>query len=831
MSIIKEQILLGSASAINGVDVDTFLNIELKRNFNEIRVETIDNIFDLSNEYNLERNNSLKFCIYGKVTSKYIDTNNLTITLQTNSGDTMYSPKITDISITSTTLTTQTVNLSNNNSLSQNIFGYNQSSYFFLFELNKSVLSGGTRIANLIINDNSQNLFYETSIPIVIFDVDTNILIPYGTNTSDLNLDGSITVINNDFPFFYDRHWVKQNIDVAQNATILFTASTFSVNENIQSGTAQIPISLQFPSLYGRESATVYLDSSYFNSASSFSNSGTSIFSNLTPEFTFSPQTFSWNIGDQTQYFNINIINDLYSKPTENLIFKIKNVENGIISQENGSTNVMILNTNRPSQANFSIAEQKIIENDCFVKIHITLDKPVQVPNQSVYISCINRNDELTASSPIIVDLFENIVSSTPGTVLAVVGQDFTLDPNDNGATAAGNGTTPLIIFSASTQPTQTFSTIETIILTAITPNNVITSGLVNLNNVSPVSNTNIIPVAHQDLSAAALDFSKQIPINTGITHFSTTIRLSNNLSYDVGKKIIIQLNTDAQNIVIGPQTPTYTLHIINDIVTQFATFIIPGNNDNGIGTYRVTQAQNPFVPLTHYFWQTFDSSALTFNQISSTTFDPSMASSFMTDFTYTLTIINNGFPVPFQGQMIPQGGIIFQTMLSGYTGLEISLPTNEGLNNSNPNNLFYERANYTFQLSTKDFTYYVTRTDNGQQFTYPLTDKYVPLSINTLQQNSTLGVNANSNYYLTTVIADIISNTYMNGVCANANIAGSKTLSEITINGTVLLPSGANRFTTIRTVEFLQSPYDVLCGVHTVSGGINGQRLLPLGN
>ena len=90
----KEKILLGSKDVVSKGNVDNFINIELIRNFDEIKPDKINNIFDLNEQYNKERQSSLKFCVYGEVKSKYVNTDGLIIKIETNSGDTIYSPKI-----------------------------------------------------------------------------------------------------------------------------------------------------------------------------------------------------------------------------------------------------------------------------------------------------------------------------------------------------------------------------------------------------------------------------------------------------------------------------------------------------------------------------------------------------------------------------------------------------------------------------------------------------------------------------------------------------------------------------------------------------------------
>ena len=62
----------------------------------------------------------------------------------------------------------------------------------------------------------------------MFYDLDGN-PVKFGSQTADVDEDGNITEIDNDFPFLYDRHWINQyfnlpkpdnNINVPDNTII-----------------------------------------------------------------------------------------------------------------------------------------------------------------------------------------------------------------------------------------------------------------------------------------------------------------------------------------------------------------------------------------------------------------------------------------------------------------------------------------------------------------------------------------------------------------------------------------------------------------------------------
>lgn len=303
-----KKILLGNKDVITKEIEDLFLNIELTRDYNRIKKNKINNNFNLSNLYLEERRNSLKFCVYGTVNTRIDDTEDLFININTDDNDRMMSPKINAPNgFTATTYTIKTIPLSINGSLNRNIYGKKKTSYMFLFEIDRNDLnkwiettkaSGNIpETKNLILSVSKGSLNDTLSVPFIFFDSDGE-FIEYGTETADLDLNGNVIELNNDFPFFYDRHWIKANFNIERQRRVSFDFDSIRVPEEI--GDITINFSLDFPSKHGLEEVTIDMTSS-------------NLISNPNPDvdtsFPILPP-IKWNVGEQNKEVIISIHDD-----------------------------------------------------------------------------------------------------------------------------------------------------------------------------------------------------------------------------------------------------------------------------------------------------------------------------------------------------------------------------------------------------------------------------------------------------------------------------------------------------------------------------------------
>ena len=377
----NKKILLGSKDVITRTNEDIYIDVELTRTIDEINKERINNDFNLFDQFNTERNDSLKFCIYGTVESKVADTTNLKIKISSTDNDNLYSPKITNGAVTGLTHVIETIPLSKNGILSKNIFDYDKASYYFLFELKREdiekQLSGVTifpHVKSMIleIDDSGRNLFDVLEFPIFYLDSSGDI-VEYGTETTELNEQGEATEINNDFPFLYDTHWIKSNFNIIREPFVSFETeegeeAAISVLES--TGDIEIGVSLDFPSKFGREQIEIGIleDNTVKNPEN---------------DYVYSPKSISWERGEQVKNFKVSINDDLYTEEDESVVFKLFYPINTQLQNPSAFT-LTILNDDLPSIANFEQSFQEITEENKTLSIKIKLNRTPKIPNQSI---------------------------------------------------------------------------------------------------------------------------------------------------------------------------------------------------------------------------------------------------------------------------------------------------------------------------------------------------------------------------------------------------------------------------------------------------------------
>lgn len=405
------KILLGSEDVVIRDNEDEFLNIELSRIAKEVKPDNVNNDFDLADRYVKERNESLKFCVYGTIESKYSDVVNMVMEVSTSDNDTLFTPKKFSGSTISKTISIKTIPLSKKGSLSKNVYGKEKASYFFLFEIGKDELdtkletirnSGKIPKTDKIIikiDDPVRKVFDFIEIPFIFYD-ENGEFIQYGTRTTEINDDGSQSEINNDFPFFYDRHWIKTNIVPSKLASVSFkdTGTILIIPENITGGTLSAVVTLDFHSKLGRESATVVLDSD-------------ETVRDPNSDFTFVPQTLNWSAGDIEKTFDVGIIDDKFVESNEKLSFKLTNVTNAQLNKESdGQLTVEIRNEDIPSIINFRTPPLTISESAGTVMFEVYFDKPIEVSGQFVDVVI-----DMTGTTAVLEQDFNMGASNRPG--------------------------------------------------------------------------------------------------------------------------------------------------------------------------------------------------------------------------------------------------------------------------------------------------------------------------------------------------------------------------------------------------------------------------------
>jgi hypothetical protein len=295
----KLKILLGSEDIIARDNEDIYLNINLNRNFYEYKKEKYDNDFDLAQQFDKERNLSRSFRLYGIVDSNVIDTNNIPIKVYSDSG--------------TTSLVYQTNTTSMNFNESINVFNKKKGKYYISID--------DYRGDSVFIKIESNNNNIATQIfeqKLVFYDFDGN-FIPYGTETVEVDDNLNTIDINNNFPFFYNKHWVKKNISLQETK---YSVVNFSgTNQTIYEGqTAKVAVFLDKPSPFGNEKVD------FVPIGGTANLSDFSMYLDNNPSNVFSTKfQIGFSVGQQIRVVNILALPDSEAESLENYSFKLDN--------------------------------------------------------------------------------------------------------------------------------------------------------------------------------------------------------------------------------------------------------------------------------------------------------------------------------------------------------------------------------------------------------------------------------------------------------------------------------------------------------------------------
>jgi len=210
-----KKILHGDKDIINRKSEDFYLFIDLHRTAREFVPNKYDNVFNITDQYNKERNSCRNFRIYGQITSSDFDCTNLKLFVFKDIPNySLYPHFSTDPNYLTETTTKPIVS---NSWKYNNIFKKQVGKY--LIEIDNFTETADTVYIHIIdINPNAKNLYkcklvynYTTT---DIFGNEITKTIPYGTDGSVVDINGNIIEVNNDFDFFYNKHWIKKNIDI-----------------------------------------------------------------------------------------------------------------------------------------------------------------------------------------------------------------------------------------------------------------------------------------------------------------------------------------------------------------------------------------------------------------------------------------------------------------------------------------------------------------------------------------------------------------------------------------------------------------------------------------
>lgn len=371
----RRKIILGSKDVVPKKNEDIFVNIELSRSTDELAKEIINNNFNLLDQFNKERDNSLKFCLYGTLDSNGTDVENVSISIKTNHEDLLYTPKKEEGIQGLSNVLINSKKLSKNGSLSQNIFKKKKGSYYFLFELDRNNFINNNETKSLIleIDRKSEGIYHIENVPFLYYDSEGN-KIPYGTDTVDINLSGDLQTIENDYPFFYGTHWIRRDLLPSRPSKLSFFVSeenqtnSLSVDEN--DGVVNFVVALDSPSLYGLEQVDVVIKSD-------------NTIRNPEEDYVFETQQLNWEVGEQYKTVNIQILDDLFVESAETITFGFENL---FMAEEDelNEFNLTILDDDTPTPIGFLNASNSIIEANTNVTVDVFFERAMNVPNQTV---------------------------------------------------------------------------------------------------------------------------------------------------------------------------------------------------------------------------------------------------------------------------------------------------------------------------------------------------------------------------------------------------------------------------------------------------------------
>jgi len=225
---------------INDDNLDQFVLIDLGRSVHEIQKEKYDNDFDLEKQFNLERNRSRSFRIYGKISSTIIDCNDLNIEVYS---DENYSDLYTTIQTSSYSFNTE------------NIFRRKNGKY--LIELNNFPFD----VAFIRLSSDNFNYRDQDWEQRLVFYNTENQFINYGSSIFDFDTFGENSVsIENDFSFFFNKHWIRLDLDVKEEKQ---REISFSSNggEILEGDSLSMEIYLNEPSPFGNETCLFNISS------------------------------------------------------------------------------------------------------------------------------------------------------------------------------------------------------------------------------------------------------------------------------------------------------------------------------------------------------------------------------------------------------------------------------------------------------------------------------------------------------------------------------------------------------------------------------------------
>lgn len=398
---MSDKQLLPRLGHVDAKDISLYVNTELSGENSIIVPENADNIFDFADRFAKERNNCQKFCFYGLIESKWGDCDNLKIDFRIADSSANINPvlnsnipfwfndKYSNISAYTYSILSRNLD-SSNGDLSRNIYGKKKASFFIPFEFNINEITKTNKSIYISILDRVKNLSLNTEFPFIFFDED-DILLEYGVETALIQEDGSILEVNNNYPYFYDRHWIRRELEAEGPAFVFFNQSSLTFTEGGSDDTVledkifEIEVSLskspngyetiKFNVLYGLdENLQEY----------------TTI--DIPQDLAINLGTLTWtsSTASQTQILRFRLNDDYFVEAQERLTLQIIPILGVLPDLEKPQIISLYFNDNDvPSKVAFEGSNTTIIEptqiiNPISIPIKLVLDRKLYAPNQQL---------------------------------------------------------------------------------------------------------------------------------------------------------------------------------------------------------------------------------------------------------------------------------------------------------------------------------------------------------------------------------------------------------------------------------------------------------------
>lgn len=397
---MSQKQLLPNKRYVNAKNINLYIDSELRGEKNIIVPEKTENVFDFLLKFEQERNESYKFCFYGLVESKWGDCNDIRVdfSIKDSSTNLIKNPDtyfwFYDKSSGTSGFTwfTKTMSLDSvDGELSKNIYGKKKGHYFFPFEIDINTLSKTNKSLFVKIDDTIKDLYVIHEFPFLFFD-DDGIIVEYGSETAIIQDDGTIIELNNNYPFFYDRHWVRRELEPTGPPFVSFTQSEIIVKEGSDDPftsvdeIVEIEIELSKPPS-GNEKLKIELVYGLDENEKPY----TTIQAEQDLNVRLGEITWDSASASTIQKLIINLKDDFYVESTERITFKLTPILGLLPNPDKPQMiSIYIEDNDVPSKIAFQSPSTSFSEprnfNELQIPIKFSLDRKLLVPDQKVTI-------------------------------------------------------------------------------------------------------------------------------------------------------------------------------------------------------------------------------------------------------------------------------------------------------------------------------------------------------------------------------------------------------------------------------------------------------------